>query len=116
MREIVMCGFVGYLSNEKEQLVRNQKELVQKMNQSIIHRGPDEEGYYVDEFISLGFRRLSIIDIEHGHQPLSYEQERYWIIFNGEIYNYIELRDELVVKGYTFQTESDTEVMLAAYA
>ena len=111
-----MCGFVGYLSNEKEQVVRNQKELVQKMNQLIIHRGPDEEGYYVDESISLGFRRLSIIDIEHGHQPLSYEQKRYWIIFNGEIYNYIELRDELMIKGYTFETESDTEVILAAYA
>lgn len=111
-----MCGFVGYISNEKEHVVKNQKELVQKMNQSIIHRGPDEEGYYVDEFISLGFRRLSIIDIENGQQPLSYEEERYWIIFNGEIYNYIELRDELVIKGYTFETNSDTEVILAAYA
>ena len=115
MREIRMCGFVGYVSNEKEQLVGNQKKLVQKMNQSIVHRGPDEEGYYNDESISLGFRRLSIIDIENGHQPLSYGEERYWIIFNGEVYNYIELRNELIAKGYIFQTISDTEVILAAY-
>lgn len=85
------------------------------MNRSIVHRGPDEEGYYVDESISLGFRRLSIIDVEHGHQPLSYQEERYWIIFNGEVYNYKELRDELTTKGYSFQTNSDTEVILAAY-
>lgn len=111
-----MCGFVGYLSNEKNHLVRKNKERIKKMNQSIVHRGPDEEGYYIDESISMGFRRLSIIDIENGHQPLPYKEERYWIIFNGEIYNYLELRDELIRKGHCFQTTSDTEVIIAAYA
>lgn len=110
-----MCGFVGYVSIYSEPLIKNQKKLVQRMNRSIVHRGPDEEGYYVDESISLGFHRLSIIDVEHGHQPLSYKEERYWIIFNGEVYNYKELRDELTTKGYSFQTNSDTEVILAAY-
>lgn len=110
-----MCGFVGFVSIYSEPLIKNQKKLVQMMNQSIVHRGPDEEGYYVDESISLGFRRLSIIDVEHGHQPLSYKEERYWIVFNGEVYNYKELRDELITKGYSFQTNSDTEVILAAY-
>ena len=85
------------------------------MNHSIVHRGPDEEGYYIDETISLGFRRLSIIDIENGHQPLPCAEERYWIVFNGEIYNYLELRDELIQKGHHFQTMSDTEVIIAAY-
>ncbi|WP_313467097.1 asparagine synthase (glutamine-hydrolyzing) [Carnobacterium sp.] len=111
-----MCGFVGYISNKKHTIEEKQKTKVQKMNKRIVHRGPDEEGYYSDDTIALGFRRLSIIDIEKGHQPLSYEEERYWIIFNGEIYNYIELRNELVEEGYTFQTDSDTEVIIAAYS
>ncbi|MCA9766665.1 MAG: asparagine synthase (glutamine-hydrolyzing) [Carnobacterium sp.] len=111
-----MCGFVGYVSNHSKQGAKNKKKLIEKMNQSIVHRGPDEEGYYIDESISMGFRRLSIIDIENGHQPLPYKEERYWIIFNGEIYNYLELRDELIRKGHCFQTTSDTEVIIAAYA
>lgn len=86
------------------------------MNSLIVHRGPDDEGYYSDQYINFGFRRLSIIDIDSGHQPLSDENERYWIIFNGEIYNYIELRKELSDKGYEFVTESDTEVILALYS
>ena len=111
-----MCGFVGYVSNHSKQGAKNKKKLIEKMNQSIVHRGPDEEGYYIDESISMVFRRLSIIDIENGHQPLPYKEERYWIIFNGEIYNYLELRDELIRKGHCFQTTSDTEVIIAAYA
>ncbi|MGG0411613.1 hypothetical protein [Peribacillus simplex] len=66
--------------------------------------------------MNFGFRRLSIIDIDNGNQPLSYENERYWIIFNGEIYNYIELRKELIDEGYVFTTDSDTEVILALYS
>lgn len=66
--------------------------------------------------MNFGFRRLSIIDIDNGNQPLSYENERYWIIFNGEIYNYIELRKELTDEGYEFTTDSDTEVILALYS
>lgn len=114
--EFVLCGFVGYISNltlTERQLEANQ---ISKRTDMITHRGPDDEGFYNDETVQLGFRRLSIIDLESGHQPLSYEDTRYHIIFNGEIYNYIELRDELVEKGYSFDTSSDTEVILALFA
>lgn len=87
-----------------------------EMNRLITHRGPDDEGYFFDDYVSFGFRRLSIIDLEEGHQPLSYENDRYWIIFNGEIYNYLELREELAAKGYSFATHSDTEVIVALYS
>lgn len=80
----------------------------------IVHS--DDGGYFFDEYVNFGFRRLSIIDLETGHQPLSYENERYWIIFNGEIYNYVELREELLAKGYKFTTHSDTEVIIALYS
>lgn len=107
-----MCGFVGFVRNTPKTDV---SDTLERMTSIIIHRGPDSAGYYKDEYVNLGFRRLSIIDLEGGTQPLSYENERYWIIFNGEIYNYIELREELLAEGYTFQTESDTEVILATY-
>lgn len=86
------------------------------MTNIISHRGPDDVGYYFDDSVLLGFRRLSIIDVESGRQPLGYGDDRYWIIFNGEIYNYIELREELIQLGYTFKTESDTEVIIALFA
>jgi len=106
-----MCGFIGCLS-EKNGHVCNE---IKQMNQIIHHRGPDQEGYYSDEYIHLGFKRLSIIDLDSGSQPLSYDHERYWIVFNGEIYNYLELRDELIDNGATFSTQTDTEVILALY-
>ena len=109
-----MCGFVGVLSDFGQESV-NIDQQFERMNNAIVHRGPDDSGYYVDNHIQLGFRRLSIIDIESGSQPLSYEDERYWIVFNGEIYNYIELRNVLENDGYTFKTSSDTEVILALY-
>ena len=108
-----MCGFVGCIHNKKNTI---DEQLFKNMNAVITHRGPDDEGYYFDEHINFGFRRLSIIDVESGHQPLSYENERYWIIFNGEVYNYIELRKELEEQGYTFATDSDTEVIIALYS
>ncbi|MEC1742822.1 asparagine synthase (glutamine-hydrolyzing) [Schinkia azotoformans] len=111
-----MCGFVGCLYNKAQKSNRNMKNKINEMNTIITHRGPDSEGYYFDEHINFGFRRLSIIDLESGNQPLSYENERYWMIFNGEIYNYIELREELINKGYKFSTESDTEVIIALYS
>jgi asparagine synthase (glutamine-hydrolysing) len=80
------------------------------------HRGPDGEGTWHDEYCGLGHRRLSIIDLETGDQPMSYADGRYWIVFNGEIYNYRELKAELSGLGHTFRTQSDTEVVLAAYA
>ena len=111
-----MCGFVGCVHEKAQNFQEEQKELFAGMNRVITHRGPDDEGYYYDNHIQFGFRRLSIIDIESGHQPLTYENERYWIIFNGEVYNYLEIREELVKAGLTFQTNSDTEVIIALYS
>ncbi len=108
-----MCGFVGCVYDTKNTA---NKQLFKKMNEIITHRGPDDEGYFTDQHVQFGFRRLSIIGLETGHQPLSYENERYWIIFNGEIYNYIELKQELIDQGFTFNTESDTEVIIALYS
>lgn len=111
-----MCGFVGCMYNKPQKIEQDMKIKIEMMNSLITHRGPDSEGYYFDDYISFGFRRLSIIDIESGNQPLSYEDERYWMIFNGEIYNYLELREELIKKGYKFSTQSDTEVIIALYS
>lgn len=114
--EQTMCGFIGVIRKEPQWQTDRQRGLFQQMNHVIEHRGPDDEGYYEDEYVRFGFRRLSIIDLENGHQPLSYENERYWIIFNGEIYNYVELRETLLNEGYQFKTDSDTETILAAYS
>jgi asparagine synthase (glutamine-hydrolysing) len=111
-----MCGFIGCVHDKPQEYRDDQKQLFKNMNNIITHRGPDDDGYYYDEHIQFGFRRLSIIDIESGHQPLTYENERYWIIFNGEIYNYVELREELLKEGLTFATNSDTEVIIALYS
>lgn len=108
-----MCGFVGCIHDTEN---TTNEQLLKKMNEIITHRGPDDEGYYIDPHVNFAFRRLSIIGLETGHQPLSYENERYWIIFNGEIFNYIELKEELIAQGYTFRTESDTEVTIALYS
>jgi asparagine synthase (glutamine-hydrolysing) len=111
-----MCGFIGCIHDHPRTVDEKWKETFQEMNDIITHRGPDDDGYFFDEYVNFGFRRLSIIDLEAGHQPLSYENERYWIIFNGEIYNYVELREELLAKGYQFTTHSDTEVIIALYS
>ncbi len=110
-----MCGFVGYVSDQQQEIDACEIRQLKGMTNLITHRGPDDEGFFYDDHIRFGFRRLSIIDLVCGHQPLSYENDRYWIIFNGEIYNYIELRDSLVKDGYEFETHSDTEVILANY-
>lgn len=111
-----MCGFIGCVHDKTQNYRDEEKQLFKNMNDIITHRGPDDDGYYDDDHIQFGFRRLSIIDIESGHQPLTYENERYWIIFNGEIYNYVELREELLKEGLTFSTSSDTEVIIALYS
>jgi asparagine synthase (glutamine-hydrolysing) len=108
-----MCGICGKLEFDQE--ARVPPGLVKKMADAIVHRGPDDEGYYIKGQIGLGFRRLSIIDLSGGHQPLSNEDGSIWIIFNGEIYNYQELRSELVSKGHVFRTKSDTEVIVHLY-
>ncbi len=105
-----MCGFVGYINKEK-----NKKDNIKKMADLIAHRGPDSEGYYTDENIALGFRRLSIIDLSNGDQPIYNKDKTKVIIFNGEIYNYQSLREDLIDKGYEFLTSTDTEVILHGY-
>jgi asparagine synthase (glutamine-hydrolysing) len=89
--------------------------LVKAMAGTIAHRGPDDEGYYVSGQVGLGFRRLAIIDLKTGHQPLSNEDDTIWIVFNGEIYNYQELRGLLLSKGHVFKTQTDTEVIVHLY-
>jgi asparagine synthase (glutamine-hydrolysing) len=105
-----MCGICGKLEFDPEAKIA--PNLLKKMADAIVHRGPDDEGFYVNGQIGLGFRRLSIIDLSGGHQPLSNEDGSIWIVFNGEIYNYRELRAELVSKGHIFRTKSDTEVIV----
>jgi asparagine synthase (glutamine-hydrolysing) len=85
------------------------------MAQPIINRGPDDEGFHLEDNVGLGFRRLSIIDLDTGHQPLANEDDRIWIVFNGEIYNYQELRQHLLAKGHRFKTQTDTETIVHLY-
>ncbi|MBF1006793.1 MAG: asparagine synthase (glutamine-hydrolyzing) [Lachnospiraceae bacterium] len=105
-----MCGFVGFCSKNVKD-----KNVIKEMNNQIIHRGPDSDGYYFDKDVNFGFRRLSIIDLHEGSQPILNESGDTAIIFNGEIYNYQELREGLVAKGYKFKTHTDTEVILHGY-
>jgi len=111
-----MCGYVGCIYDNPRKYTEIQKLKFESMTNMQYHRGPDDEGYFHDEHVQFGFRRLSIIDIATGQQPLSYENGRYILMFNGEIYNYIELRNMLIEKGITFNTHSDTEVIVALYA
>ena len=108
-----MCGICGKL--EFSQGAKVSVGLIKAMADTIIHRGPDDEGFYVSGQIGLGFRRLSIIDLSGGHQPLSNEDGSLRVIFNGEIYNYRELRDRLLKKGHIFKTNTDTEVLVHLY-
>ena len=105
-----MCGFVGFCSKDVKD-----KNVIKEMNNQIIHRGPDSDGYFFDKDVNFGFRRLSIIDLHEGSQPILNESGDTAIIFNGEIYNYQELREDLVAKGYKFKTHTDTEVILHGY-
>ncbi|MGX7014314.1 asparagine synthase (glutamine-hydrolyzing) [Vagococcus silagei] len=105
-----MCGFVGYINQE---LVA--EDTIKKMADRIAHRGPDDEGFYQDDFISMGFRRLSIIDLDHGSQPMTNQDDTKVLTFNGEIYNYLELSAELKEMGYNFKTSVDSEVLLHGY-
>jgi asparagine synthase (glutamine-hydrolysing) len=108
-----MCGIAGQFNFERREPV--ERETVMRMACSIAHRGPDDEGFFIAGPVGFGFRRLSIIDLGGGHQPMSDAQETVWIVFNGEIYNYIELRAELRGKGHEFRTNSDTEVIIHGY-
>jgi asparagine synthase (glutamine-hydrolysing) len=107
-----MCGISGIINKNSEPVSYDQ---IKKINDLIEHRGPDDEGYFFGENFAFGHRRLSIIDLSKaGHQPMSYK-DKYVIIYNGEVYNYVELKSELLNYGYDFQTKTDTEVILAAY-
>ena len=108
-----MCGIAGIIDKNGKSITLNE---IKEMTDAIIHRGPDGEGFFIEKNFAFGHRRLSIIDLsEKASQPMHYLQ-KYTIVFNGEIYNYIELRDQLIKQNYTFSSESDTEVILAAYA
>jgi asparagine synthase (glutamine-hydrolysing) len=108
-----MCGICGKLNFDPNNPVSS--DLVKRMADTIYHRGPDDEGFYFSGQIGLGFRRLSIIDLNSGHQPIANEDETVWIVFNGEIYNYEELRTYLLGRGHVFRTRTDTEVIIHLY-
>src|SRR3989440_8528081 len=108
-----MCGICGQFNFASNAPVN--PEIIRRMADSIAHRGPDDEGYFVSGPIGLGFRRLSIIDLAGGHQPMSDAEETVWVIFNGEIYNFRELRQQLESRGHCFRTSSDTEAIVHGY-
>ena len=108
-----MCGICGQYNFRSMAPV--QRRGVEAMTRTLIHRGPDDEGYYVAGPLGLGFRRLSIIDLAGGHQPMSDQEESVWVVFNGEIYNFVELKSELEAHGHVFRTKSDTEVIVHGY-
>ena len=108
-----MCGICGqYYFKEKHPV---SLQTIKRMNDSITHRGPDDEGYHISDSVGLGFRRLSIIDLSGGHQPMADQEKSVWVIFNGEIYNFPELKNELESYGHNFKTRSDTEVIVHGY-
>src|SRR3989441_6425652 len=103
--ETAMCGICGIFEYDRRADIPG--EMVHRMNQTMIHRGPDDGGVFVGPGIGLGHRRLSIIDLAGGHQPMSNEDGTIWVLLNGEIYNYPELRSELLGRGHKFTTKSD---------
>ena len=107
-----MCGFAGYINNYA---TFDKMAVIKAMADRIVHRGPDDAHYYVDEDISLGFRRLSIIDLEGGRQPILNEDGSLVLLFNGEIYNYQSIREDLLKAGHVFKTKTDSEVILHGY-
>jgi asparagine synthase (glutamine-hydrolysing) len=108
-----MCGICGIFLRDRRQFV--DREALAAMNHRIAHRGPDEDGFFAEGNVGLAMRRLSIIDVKTGHQPLSNETEDIWIVYNGEIYNHAELRTELEAKGHRYRSSSDTETVVHLY-
>jgi asparagine synthase (glutamine-hydrolysing) len=108
-----MCGICGQFNFIRHEPVES--ETIRRMTATIAHRGPDDEGFFISGPVGLGFRRLSIIDLAGGHQPMSDAEESVWVILNGEIYNFKELRAELEQRGHVFRTRSDTEVIIHGY-
>ncbi len=106
-----MCGIAGFYGSVGQE----SDSVIKRMLTRIEHRGPDQSGSYTSENIVLGSVRLSILDLSGGTMPISSNNGKYWIVFNGEIFNYVELKEDLVEKGYVFQTTSDTEVIVNLY-
>ncbi|MHC1749100.1 MAG: asparagine synthase (glutamine-hydrolyzing) [Cellulosilyticaceae bacterium] len=106
-----MCGFCGFVDTT----LKDKDPVLSSMMDKIIHRGPDSSGKFIDDYIAMGFRRLSIIDLEEGAQPLYSETGRFVLTFNGEIYNYLSIREKLVAAGHTFKTHTDSEVLIHGY-
>lgn len=107
-----MCGIAGFVNKGGNGVDRS---VLEKMNAAIAHRGPDDDGFFADEHAALGMRRLSIIDVAGGKQPIPNHDRSKWIVFNGEIYNYQEIREDLEKRGHTFHTRSDTETVVHLY-
>src|SRR5437867_4598312 len=108
-----MCGIAGYLNLDPDRPA--EPGVVRSMADTLVHRGPDDEGIHVEGAVALGMRRRAVIDLQTGHQPIANEDGTIWVVFNGEVYNYLELRDELVSRGHRFKTRSDTEVLVHLY-
>src|SRR5919108_3303565 len=107
-----MCGIVGIVHQDAGGI---NEECVRKMCAMLIRRGPDDEGYYIGDRAALGMRRLAIIDVQAGRQPVHNEDRSIWVVFNGEIYNYRELRRDLEKRSHRFSTWSDTECLVHLY-
>jgi asparagine synthase (glutamine-hydrolysing) len=108
-----MCGIIGFVNLDQQQPAN--ERIARAMNEAIVHRGPDDEGFYSGGNVAMGMRRLSIIDLAGGHQPISNEDGSVWVVFNGEIYNYQELRAHLLARGHQLRTNSDTETIVHLY-
>src|SRR6266704_2401493 len=107
-----MCGIAGWHGSDA---VKDGRALLKSMLAAMVHRGPDDEGQYLAGPVALGIRRLSIIDVKGGHQPISNEDGTVWVVLNGEIYNFPELRATLERRGHCFRTRTDTEVIVHLY-
>ena len=107
-----MCGIAGYAGLEKNS---DREKLLKQMASALRHRGPDDQGYFIQPGVGLAARRLSIIDLPGGHQPISNEDKTIHVVFNGEIYNYVELRADLEKRGHKLRTQGDTETLVHLY-
>jgi asparagine synthase (glutamine-hydrolysing) len=108
-----MCGICGILYSDRDQRVN--RDALGSMNRQIVHRGPDDDGFFVEKNVGLAMRRLSIIDVQTGQQPICNEDETVWIVFNGEIYNHQDLRNDLQARGHRYRSRSDTETIIHLY-
>ena len=110
-----MCGIAGFVTPDEHRDARDARDVLERMCRVIVHRGPDDQGLMIEASAAIGMRRLSIIDLPGGHQPMSGCDRAITIVFNGEIYNYRDLQRELETRGHRFKTNSDTETIVHAY-